>query len=99
LEKIAVYEVLNPRGIMPEIKPVLPTLRIPSLKDKVVYCVSQHVGGADIFLKKVAEQLPKYAPGVKAIYADKASWYGSDDPALWDEIEAKGNAVIYAAAA
>ena len=99
MEKNAVYEVLNPRGVMPEIKPTLPTPRLADLKGKVVYCVSQHVGGADTFLKKVAEQLPKYAPGVKAIYADKASWYGSSDPALWDEIAAKGNAVIYAAAA
>jgi hypothetical protein len=99
MEKNIMYEVLNPRGIQGETKLILPTPRLTDLKGKVVYCVSQHVGGADTFLKKVAEKLAKYAPGVKAVYADKASWYGSSDPELWDEIAAKGNAVIYAAAA
>ena len=99
MEQEAMYSVLDPSGIRPVVKMIPINPRIDSLGNKLVYCVSQHVGGADTFQKKVAEQLSRYAPGVKAVYVDKPSWYGADDPGLWDEIATKADAVIYAAAA
>jgi len=87
--------VLDPSGIKREttIIPLAP--RISDLTDKVVYCISQYVGGADIFLKKVADALPQYIHGVKAIYKRKPSAYSTDDPELWDEITKQADAVIY----
>jgi hypothetical protein len=99
MEKKLVYEALNPRGIKSEVKITPLTPRVSNLSGKVVYCVSQHIGNADIFQKKVAEHLAKYAPGVEAVYVSKEGWYGVDEPELWNEIATKGNALIYAAAA
>jgi hypothetical protein len=99
MENEAIYSVLNPAGIKPgvEITPITP--RPASLKGKVVYCISQHVRGADTFQRKVVGLLSQFAPGVKAVYVDKPDAFGNDSAQLWDEIEAKGDAVIYAAAA
>jgi hypothetical protein len=89
------YITLNPCGEKQEVQAVPMTPRLPDLKDKVVYCISQFVGGADTFLSKVAEALPQHAPGVKTVYKRKPSAYGSDDPELWTEIKEKGDAIIY----
>jgi hypothetical protein len=99
MENEATYAVLNPSGIKPSVGIIPLAPRIASLNGKTVYCVSQHVRGADTFQKKVVELLPGYAPGVKAIYIDKPDSFGIDSPELWDEIAAKGHALIYAAAA
>lgn len=93
------YAVLNPSGNRPSVGITPITPRVSSLNGKVVYCVSQHVRGADTFQRKVVELLPHFAPGVKAIYIDKPDAFNVDSPELWNEIAARGNALIYAAAA
>jgi hypothetical protein len=89
------FTVLNPSGLMREAEPIALAPRISDLADKVVYCISQHVGGADIFLKRVADALPHYVPRIKAIHKRKATAYMTDDPELWDEIKKEADAVIY----
>lgn len=93
------YKALSPRGIKPEVKlfPLAP--RVSDFRDKVVYVISQHVGDADIFLKKVAAELPKYLPGVKAVYQDKPSAYMTNDPELWDDTAKNGQAFVFGCAA
>jgi hypothetical protein len=93
------FEVLNPSGIMREAVPVPLAARVPALAGKVVYCVSQYVGGADVFLKKIADALPHYVPQVKAVYRRKTTPYMTDDTGLWDEIIKEANAVVYGCAA
>jgi len=93
------FEVLNPSGLMREAALAHLAARVPNLTSKVVYCVSQYVGGADVFLKKIADALPYYVPQVKAVYRRKTTPYMTDDPGLWDEIEKEANAVIYGCAA
>jgi hypothetical protein len=87
--------VLDPRGVKREEENVPLAPRVPDFNGKVVYCLSQYIGGADIFLKKVADALPQYIHGVKTIYKRKPSAYSTDDPDLWDEIKKEANAVIY----
>lgn len=99
MEKEPTYDALNPRGIQPTVQVIPPSSRVTNLSGRVVYCVSQHVRGTDTFVKKVVEQLPKYAPGIKAVYVDKPGFFSTDVPELWDEIATKANAFIYAAAA
>ena len=89
------FAVLNPCGLKKEAAPIALSPRIPDLTGKVIYCVSQHVGGADVFLKKVAEALPRVVPGAKAIYERRTTAYMTDDPELWNAIVKNGNAVIY----
>ncbi|MGP1677824.1 MAG: UGSC family (seleno)protein [Burkholderiales bacterium] len=94
-DKEATFTVLNPSGTEHEVASVPMAARIPDLGGKVVYCISQIVGGADVFLKKIADALPRYAAGVKTVFVHKSTPYMSDDPELWDEILSKGHAVIY----
>jgi hypothetical protein len=94
-EKVPVFAVLNPSGREKEVDPLPLAQRQPVLEGKVVYCISQHVGGANTFLAKVAEALPRHIPGVKTIHVPKSTAYMTDEPELWDEIRAKGAAFIY----
>ena len=89
------YPVLDPRGIEPKRSSFLLSPRIPDLTDKVIYCVSQHIAGADSLLQKLAEVLPRYAPRVNAVYKRRSSAYMTDDSELWDEIVEKADGVIY----
>jgi hypothetical protein len=99
MEKQTVYSALNPRGTQSMMEVTPPSPRVSDLNGKVVYCVSQHVRGTDIFVKKVVERLLKYAPGIIPVYIDKPDFFSTDVPELWDEIATRANALIYAAAA
>ena len=89
------YAVLNPGGFHREVSATPLAARIPDLTDRVVYCVSQVVMGADILLEKIAKALPEYAPGVRAVYKRKVAAYMTDEPELWDEIASQADALIY----
>ncbi len=89
------FAVFNPCGIEKDVSPVPLAPRIADLKDKTIYCLSQFVGGADGFLQKIADLLPRFAPGVKTVFKHKESNYMSDDQPLWDEIQKEADAVIY----
>ena len=94
-DKEAIFTVLNPSGAQQEVASVRLAERVPDLNGKVVYCISQIIAGADVFLKKIADALPHYAPGVKTVFVHKSTVYSSDDPELWNEIVREGHAVIY----
>jgi hypothetical protein len=89
------FAALNPCGIEKEVPPVPLAPRITDLNNKTIYCVSQFVGGADGFLQKITDLLPRYAPGMKTVFKHKESTYMSDDQPLWDEIRKEADAVIY----
>jgi hypothetical protein len=89
------YAVLNPSGLQRPVESIPLSDRLPDLGGKVIYCISQYIGGADTFIERVATELPKYVPGVKTVFRRKPAAYMTDDPELWDEIEAEGDAVIY----
>ncbi len=90
-----VFTVLNPIGLMKEVKPVPLAGRVQDLSGKTVYCISQHVGDADKFLKKIAEALPEFIRGAKAVFRRRTSAYMENEPELWDEIRKEGAAFIY----
>jgi hypothetical protein len=93
--KEMLYAALSPRGIKPKVKEMPLGPRVSNLTGKVVYCISQYVGGSDIFIRKVADILPQYAPGVRAEYRKKPSAYLTDDPELWDETVKEADAFVY----
>lgn len=90
-----VYKALNPRATPHEVKLFPLASRVSDYNGKVVYVISQHVGDADIFLKKVAKELPNYLHGVRAVYLDKPSAYMTDDPEVWNEVAKNGQAFVY----
>ncbi len=92
----AKIEALNPRGTPPPIQLVPMAPRLASLENKTVYLVSDGFPGADHFLDQVANWFKKNIPSVTTEYRLKAGAFATDDPALWAEIKAKGQAVIMA---
>jgi hypothetical protein len=94
-EKTEAYPVLNPCGEAKVAVPVPLAPRVGNLEGKVVYCISQFVGGADTFMQKVAGALPQQVPGLRTVYRRKPAAYMTDDPELWSEIREKAHAVIY----
>ncbi|HME42453.1 MAG TPA: hypothetical protein VKF36_05140 [Syntrophorhabdales bacterium] len=96
----SVYKVLNPRGIVKEVKitPLAP--RVADLNDKVIYLVTPKQEGShiEVALEKIGEALKKRFPNVKVIFKHKPSPYMTDDPDLWNEMVKNGNAFVYGAA-
>lgn len=91
----ALFTVIDPSGMPQEATPTPLAERLPDLSGKTVYCISQHVGDADKFLKKIADALPGMIPGAKAVFRRRTSAYMEDEPELWDEIKKEGAAFIY----
>ena len=89
-------EALNPRGTPPPIQLVPMAPRLASLENKTIYLISDGFPGADHFLDQVANWFKKNIPSVTTLFRLKAGGFADDDPKLWAEIKAKGQAVIMA---
>lgn len=87
---------LNPKGTPPSIQlyPLAP--RLSSLDGKTIYLVDTGFQGGDILLQQMQKWFQQNMPRVKTVYKRKAGVYFEDDPALWQEIKAHGNAAIMA---
>ncbi|HXJ18497.1 MAG TPA: hypothetical protein VNM68_15030 [Candidatus Polarisedimenticolia bacterium] len=92
----AKIEALNPRGTPPPIELIPMAPRLSSLDNKTIYLVSDGFPGADHFLDQVAKWFKNHMPSVTTVFRLKAGGFADDDPKLWSEIKAKGNAVIMA---
>ena len=89
-------EALNPRGTPPPIQLAAMAPRLSSVEGKTIYLVGDGFPDADRFLAQVAVWFKKNMPSVTTPYRLKAGAFADDDPKLWAEIKAKGNAVIMA---
>jgi hypothetical protein len=87
---------LNPRGTPPPIRLVPMAPRLDSLDGKTVYLVDVGFHDGDNFLRQVQIWFQKNMPGVTTVFKRKAGAYAEDDPKLWEEIKAKGSAMIMA---
>lgn len=87
---------LNPKGTPPSIQlfPLAP--RLSTLDGKTIYLVDTGFQGGDILLQQMQVWFQKNMPTVKTVYRRKAGVYFEDDPALWKEIKANGNAAVMA---
>ena len=68
--------------------------RLDSLEGKVVYLVETGFHGAKDFMDQAAEWFVRNMPAVKIESRSTQGMIFTDDPALWEEIEAKGDAAI-----
>ena len=89
-------EALNPRGTPPAIKLIPLAPRLESLDGKTVYLVDTGFMGGAALLQQMQIWFTKNMPTTKAVYRKKAGPYPEDDPVLWKEIKANGNAAIMA---
>lgn len=86
--------VLSPLGTPPPIKLLAMAPRLASLDGKTIYIVDDGFVGGDVLLKEMAAWFNRNMPDVNVVYRRKAGGFPDEDPALWAEIKAKGDAVI-----
>jgi hypothetical protein len=86
--------VISPLGTPPAIRLLAMAPRPNSLDGKTIYIVDDGFVGGDVLLKEMVAWFNRNMPSVKAIYRRKAGGFPDEDPALWAEIKAKGDAVI-----
>jgi|ERR1022692_2438046 hypothetical protein len=89
-------EALNPRGTPPPTQLVPMAPRLASLDGKTIYLIGDGFPGADHFLDQIGIWFKKNMPSVTTVYRLKAGAFADEDPNLWAEIKAKGNAAIMA---
>jgi hypothetical protein len=87
---------VNPKGTPPAIQLIPMAPRLDSLDGKTVYLVDTGFHGSDVLLNQIQVWFTKNMPGTTTVFRRKAGPYAEDDPNLWKEIKAKGNAVIMA---
>jgi hypothetical protein len=68
--------------------------RLDALEGKVVYLVETGFHGAKDFMDEVADWFSRNMPAVTTVSRSTQGSIFSDDPALWAEIEEKGDAAI-----
>ena len=87
---------VNPKGMPPAIQLIPMAPRLASLDGKTVYLVDTGFHGSDMLLQQIEAWFKRNMPQVTTVFRRKTGPYAQDDPALWKEIKAQGNAVIMA---
>jgi hypothetical protein len=88
------FTVLSPLGIPPAIQLLAMAPRTNTLDGKTIYIVDDGFVGGDVLLKEMAAWFNRNMPNVNVVYRRKAGGFPDEDPPLWAEIKAKGDAVI-----
>lgn len=87
---------VNPKGTPPAIQLIPMAPRLDTLEGKIVYLVDTGFHGSETLLMQIQVWFKANMPSVTTVFKRKAGPYAQDDPDLWKEIKAKGNAVIMA---
>ncbi len=87
---------LNPKGNPPPVHLIPMAPRLTSLDGKTIYLVDTGFMNGDALLNEVKLWFGRNMPTTNVVFRKKAGAYGEDDPPLWAEIKAKGDAAIMA---
>jgi hypothetical protein len=73
--------------------------RLDTLENKTIYLIDNGFGGGPQFMLQLQKWFAKHMPSVTTIARRKTGQVFMDDTTdLWDEIKAKGHAVVYGVA-
>ncbi len=89
--------VLNPSASNTMVERIPLSARLSGLENKVIYMVDIGWGGPEAgydVLQVISKWFANNMPSVKTVVVRKKGSYGTDDPDLWKEIKAKGQAAI-----
>ncbi|TAJ94276.1 MAG: hypothetical protein EPO31_08900 [Gammaproteobacteria bacterium] len=86
--------VMSPMGKPPAIQMLAMAPRLDTLKGKTIYVVDDGYVGGDVLLNEVVTWFERNMPETKAVYRRKAGGFTDEDPKLWEEIKAEGDAMI-----
>ena len=81
----------QPKG---EVKPVRMAPRLDSLVGKTIYLVDTGFAGSYDFIQEVEDWFSRNMSSVKTVLKRKQGTMFTNDPALWDEINEKGDGAI-----
>ena len=96
-----VYEVLDPRGSLPDIELIPLSPRLDGMSGKTVTVIHSWPQGAgfEYMLEYFDKELVARFPDATIINKDRNVTYSQDDPALWSEVIENSDAFIYVGAA
>jgi hypothetical protein len=87
--------VLNPLGTPPPVKYKQMAPRLDTLDGKTIYIVDDGYIGGDILLNQMVDWFKKNYPKTTALYKRKGGMgFEAEDPALWEEMKEKADAII-----
>ncbi len=87
-------EAMNPRGYPPRVTQLGLAPRPAGLEGRTVYLVDCRFDDSDLLLKEMQAWFAEHLPRVNTVFVQKSGVYTEDDPRLWEEIKAKGDAAI-----
>ncbi|MDE3108455.1 MAG: hypothetical protein KGL02_00815 [Acidobacteriota bacterium] len=90
------FTAVNPKGTPPPVHRFAMAPRLDTLNGKTIYLVDTGFFGGGLLLHQMQDWFQENMPGVKTVFRKKAGGWAADDPPLWAEIKARGNAVIMA---
>ncbi len=86
--------VMNPRGILPQIRRIPMAARSATLDGKTIYIVDTRYPRTREFVEELFKVLKERYPKTTWILRDKFGGYVDDDPKLWAEIKEKGHGMV-----
>jgi hypothetical protein len=91
-----IITVLNPLGTPPplDLKPMAP--RLNTIEGKTIYIVDDGYPGSDNLLLELEKGFKETYPNTKFHYVKKSTFMAQKDPALWDEMKEKADAMVIA---
>jgi hypothetical protein len=92
----AKFTAVSPKGTPPPIHLYSMAPRLDTLDKKTIYLVDTGFFGGGTLLQQMQEWFQQNMPNVKTVFRKKAGGWAADDPPLWAEIKAIGNAAIMA---
>ena len=92
----AEFSALNPKGSPPPVKLIPMAPRLDTIHGKTIYLVDTGFMSGGVLLQQMQIWFQKNYPDVTTVFRKKAGAYMEDDPPLWKEIKANGNAAIMA---
>jgi hypothetical protein len=90
----AKLSVHNPVGYPPKVTRKSAASRLDTLDGKTIYLVDCRFDDSIELLKQVEAWFTARMPSVKTKLVSLSNYYGHDDPELWKEIKANGDAAI-----
>ena len=92
----AKFTAVSPKGTPPAVQLYSMAPRLDTLDGKTIYLVDTGFFGGGLLLQEMQGWFQQNMPTVKTVFRKKAGGWAADDPPLWAEIKAKGNAAIMA---
>jgi hypothetical protein len=90
------FTAVSPKGTPPPVEHFSMAPRLDTLDGKTIYLVDTGFFGGGLLLHQMQEWFRDNMPTLKTVFRKKAGNWAADDPPLWAEIKAKGNAAIMA---